>query len=162
FTASQPFTTKLISSNMDEFRYCWVWEKSCGSNFLLTNIMPMKVHEDVCVFYRELPLYFPQYESGRAYRVQRHGAVAVLGEQDVRVGGAYKDNERTPRSVQGIDEDFEYYGEQYCITCRTPLGLVCPKPRPSIIKMARETGHHPTQKPVELMGYLLKTYTDFG
>src|SRR5208337_5527340 len=73
FTASQPFTTKLISSNMDEFRYCWVWEKSCGSNFLLTNIMPMKVHEDVCVFYRELPLYFPQYESGRAYRVQRHG-----------------------------------------------------------------------------------------
>ena len=50
FTASQPFTTKLISSNYDDFRYCWVWEKEVGVNFLLSNKMPMKVHEDVAVF----------------------------------------------------------------------------------------------------------------
>src|SRR5208337_1493096 len=107
FTSSQPFTTKLISSNMDEFRYCWVWEKSCGSNFLLTNIMPMKVHEDVCIFYRELPIYNPQYEAGRGYTIKRQGAVAVLGEQEVRVDGAYEDDQRTPRSVHKVNEDYE-------------------------------------------------------
>ena len=59
-TASQPFTTAVISSNLRDFRYCWVWEKEQGVNFLLAKKQPIKVHEDVCVFYQNAAKYNPQ------------------------------------------------------------------------------------------------------
>ncbi|QIW87555.1 type II, N6M-methyladenine DNA methyltransferase (group beta) [Agrobacterium phage OLIVR4] len=49
-TASQPFTTALIASQMNAFKYCWVWDKKKPSNFPLAKIQPMKYHEDICVF----------------------------------------------------------------------------------------------------------------
>ena len=51
-TASQPFTTKLISSNMEEFKYCWVWEKSRSTGYFDVQYRPMKSHEDIVVFGR--------------------------------------------------------------------------------------------------------------
>ncbi len=60
FTASQPFTTILISSNIKNFKYCWIWEKDQGVNFQLAKKMPLKIHEDIPVFYRKPPLYVPQ------------------------------------------------------------------------------------------------------
>lgn len=67
-TASQPFTTTLISSNKKMFRYEWVWLKNRGSDFLNANRKPLKAHEDVCVFYKKLPTYNPQKTQGRPYR----------------------------------------------------------------------------------------------
>ena len=60
FTASQPFTSTLVSSNLKNFKYNWVWEKSKATGYLNSKKMPMKAHEDVCVFYRKPPVYNPQ------------------------------------------------------------------------------------------------------
>lgn len=126
-TASQPFTTTLIASNMKMFRYCWVWEKEQGVNFLLAKKQPMKVHEDVCVFYRKQPAYNPQMTAGKPYTSGKGGSGEVTGSVtkiQTQNGGT-----RYPRSIQAVK---------------------------------RETGLHPTQKPVALMEYLIKTYTNEG
>jgi len=59
-TASQPFTTMLISSNLKMFRYEWIWEKGHSTGFPNCNKIPMKKHENICVFYKKLPTYNPQ------------------------------------------------------------------------------------------------------
>ena len=62
-TASQPFTTDLINSNREMFRYEWIWQKSHGSNYVSAKKMPIKEHENVCVFYKKLPTYNPQFQK---------------------------------------------------------------------------------------------------
>jgi site-specific DNA-methyltransferase (adenine-specific) len=126
-TASQPFTTSLIASNMREFRYTWVWEKEQGVNFLLAKKQPMKVHEDVCVFYRSQPTYNPQMTTGKPYISGKGDSGEVTGS--VTKVQTKNDGTRYPRSIQAVK---------------------------------RETGMHPTQKPVALMEYLVKTYTNEG
>ena len=64
-TASQPFTTKLIGSNIDLFRYCWVWNKKISGNPLLAKHQPLKVHEDICVFSKKRHNYYPQMRKGK-------------------------------------------------------------------------------------------------
>ena len=64
-TASQPFTTALIASNMREFRYCWVWDKKIAGNPFLAKRQPMKRHEDVCVFSITPHAYHPQMTTGK-------------------------------------------------------------------------------------------------
>jgi len=130
-TAAQPFTSVLIGSNLKDFRYTWVWEKSKATGYLNSKRMPLKAHEDVCVFYKKLPTYNPQmwqstpYNKGKAHRpTDIYGKqVAVLVKND--------DGLRYPRSVQ-------YF--------KTPEseGKVL----------------HPTQKPLELFKYLIETYTN--
>ena len=66
-TASQPFTTTLIASNMKMFRYCWVWKKSKATNFLNAKKQPLRKHEDICVFYKKPPTYKPQMTKGDPY-----------------------------------------------------------------------------------------------
>ena len=61
-TASQPFTTALISSNLKDFKYCLVWDKTKSGNFALAKKQPMKSHEDICLFYAKQPSYNPQME----------------------------------------------------------------------------------------------------
>ena len=126
-TASQPFTTALIASNMREFRYTWVWEKEQGVNFMLAKKQPLKVHEDVCVFYRDLPAYSPQMTAGRPYVSGKGNSGEVTGCRE---------------KVQTINDGTRY-------------------PR-SIQQFGRQTGIHPTQKPVALMEYLIRTYTNEG
>ena len=126
-TASQPFTTALIASNMREFRYTWVWEKEQGVNFMLAKKQPLKVHEDVCVFYRDLPAYSPQMTAGRPYVSGKGNSGEVTGCRE---------------KVQTINDGTRY-------------------PR-SIQQFGRQTGIHPTQKPVALMEYLIHTYTQEG
>jgi len=126
-TASQPFTTALIASNMREFRYTWVWEKEQGVNFMLSKKQPLKVHEDVCVFYRDLPAYFPQMTAGKPYVSGKGNSGEVTGCRE---------------KVQTINDGTRY-------------------PR-SIQQFGRQTGIHPTQKPVALMEYLIRTYTQEG
>ena len=59
-TASQPFTTKLINSNIQNFKYTWVWEKSRFANQMNAKKQPLKIHEDICVFYKKQVNYKPQ------------------------------------------------------------------------------------------------------
>lgn len=131
-TASQPFTSSLINSNLLEFRYCWVWEKSKATGHALCKKRPMKAHEDVCVFSKEASTYNPQMTPGAPYK-KRNG---TKESEAFSTGNTRNDNltgERFPRSVL-------YF------------------------KTAESEGvsQHPTQKPVALMEYLIKTYTNPG
>jgi len=64
-TASQPFTTDLINSNRDWFKYCWVWNKFIQGNFLLAKYQPLKIHEDIIVFSKNVHKYIPQMTIGK-------------------------------------------------------------------------------------------------
>lgn len=126
-TASQPFTTVLASSNLRLFRYAWVWEKEQGVNFLMAKKQPLKVHEDILVFYKKQPTYNPQMTKGKPYISGKGDSGDVTG----RV-----------KKIQTKNEGTRY-------------------PR-SVIKFNREVGLHPTQKPVALFEYMIKTYTNVG
>ena len=128
-TASQPFTTALISSNMKDFRYSLVWDKTKGGNFALANKQPMKSHEDVCVFYMAQPTYNPEMEI--------RGAIRKKG------GGMASDN-------FGIAPTVSYNNTYF------------PKSIVQFSTGSRVDHHHPTQKPVALMEYLIRTYTNEG
>lgn len=130
-TASQPFTTTLISSNMKMFKYCLVWEKEQGVNFQLAKKQPLKVHEDVCVFYEFQPAYNPQGLIDCSISKSNKGKGGNLGHCS-------------------SEKKRENYNQ-------TKTGY----PR-SIQKFGRNRGLHPTQKPVALMEYLIKTYTNEG
>jgi len=138
-TASQPFTSALVMSNAKMFKHSWVWEKNAGSNFGAMKYQPMKEHEDVLVFSAKSPTYNPQMqprsESGRALVLAGVKSKASNGG-DV-YGGL---NQGYDNSNQNPDLRF---------------------PR-SIQRFNRERGLHPTQKPVALMEYLIKTYTNEG
>jgi site-specific DNA-methyltransferase (adenine-specific) len=82
FTASQPFTTILINSNFNEFRYDLVWCKNQGTNFYYANRMPLRSHEDVLLFYKKLPKYNPQETDGEPYQQKRGTASDVYSGKD--------------------------------------------------------------------------------
>lgn len=129
-TSAQPFTTALIASNMKEFKYCWVWEKSNVTGFANAKKRPLKNHEDICVFSQKTPPYFPQgLKKLDAPRVR----TAKVGDH---VGGT------------GFYDGYRQTETNY------------PK---SILKIEADRGTvHPTQKPVALMEYLIRTYTNEG
>lgn len=131
-TASQPFTTTLIVSNMKMFRYDLVWYKALGSGHLNCNRMPMRNHEQILVFYNYLPTYNPQMTKGkmRAKGSKRGNTTENYGE--FKGVTSYNDT-YYPQSVIDITN-----GDR-----------------------TREN-QHPTQKPVTLMEYLIKTYTNEG
>jgi DNA modification methylase len=131
FTASQPFTTTLIASNLKDFRYEWIWEKPQGTNPMNSKIMPLKSHENVTVFYREKPTYNPQMWYSTPY-------------------GGFKSDTSTIGEV---------YGSAKSQHRDNPDGSRYPK---TVQKFKQEKGFHPTQKPVEMMEYFIKTYTDAG
>jgi len=64
-TASQPFTSKLVMSNLGMFRYIWIWDKKQSGSFLLAKYQPLKITEDVCIFSKERHNYFPQMRIGK-------------------------------------------------------------------------------------------------
>ena len=130
-TASQPFTTTLIASNMKMFKYCWVWEKNIASNFAFAKYGVMKFHEDVCVFYKKPPTYNP---------------IMTKGRPNNSVGKGVRNGAATSTANTKV------------VTNKTD-GMKHPK---SVIKFNRQTGLHPTQKPVALMEYLIKTYSNEG
>jgi site-specific DNA-methyltransferase (adenine-specific) len=127
-TASQPFTTTLIASNMKMFKYCWVWDKKQGTGFLNAKKQPLRSCEDVVVFYGKQCTYNPQMRTGfKPYKCK-----------------------------QGATKTQNYGKQTGAITIsngdRYPL---------SRIEFLRDSNkQHPTQKPVALMEYLIKTYTN--
>lgn len=131
--SSQPFTTLLIQSNIQEFRYEWIWEKSNCSNPLTCKIMPLKVHENICIFYKSLPTYNPIMVTGAKPYKAYHNEEKKLGEIFQCKKSIHRENtdgSRFPRSV--------------------------------IQFPAAREGLHPTQKPLDLARYLIKTYSNEG
>ena len=129
-TASQPFTTALIASNIKEFRHCWVWEKSRFANQMLAKVQPLKIHEDVAVFAADRPAYSPQ-GLVECNKTTKQGARVT----DNNGGGV--------RATEYVQTHTNY-------------------PR-SVLRFASEGKTvHPTQKPVALMEYLIRTYTQEG
>lgn len=133
-TASQPFTTHLIASNLDNFLYEWIWIKSrCGSPFLAKH-QPMKFHENVLVFRSERGAhrYFPQMEEGEPF-ARKAKISANQHKYGVKEIDQDNDGTRFPRSLIISDQDWQ-----------------------------KQQQLHPTQKPVGLMAYLIRTYTRQG
>ncbi len=97
-TASQPFTSKLVMSNLEWFKYEWVWEKEQGTNFLDARRKPYKVHENILVFADGQTVYNPQCTSGKPYTNGKHMGSEVYGKfndkQELKTHG------RFPRSIQ--------------------------------------------------------------
>ena len=133
-TANEPFTSSLITSNLKNFRYRLVWEKTVPTGHLNANRMPMKWHEDAVVFYQSLPTYNPILRSGKGYSVS--------------LSNVHSKNYGKQRNVGKAEND----GSQY-------------RPKDIIGPFKNHNGRgkvHPTQKPVALMEYLIKTYTNEG
>lgn len=130
--AAQPFTTQLISSNPKAFKYCWYWLKNQATGFTYARYQPMRKVEDICVFYRKHGTYNPQ------------------GLQKI-VGGKV----RRKRAPQGDS----VYKMSTLLNDYIPRFKNYPK---NVLQFDTERGLHPTQKPVPLLEYLVKTYTNEG
>lgn len=129
------FTAKLILSNEKYFKYKIIWEKSKSTNFLNAKKQPLRKHEDICVFYRKQPTYNPQMTSGKPYN---------KGIRKDKLTGSYGNFKPVLRTSDG---------ERY------PVDIV-------YFKTAESENYgnvlHPTQKPVELGRYLIRTYSNEG
>ena len=138
-TASQPFTSALVMSNVKMFKYEWIWNKNKGSNIMLAKKQPLKVHENVLVFGGAN--YFPQMENVvgkiRDQRLEKEkinrtdGAVTPKGA--IKYAKDYDPSKKYPTSIRLFTNHRE-----------------------------KEQVFHPTQKPVALFEYLIKTYTNEG
>jgi site-specific DNA-methyltransferase (adenine-specific) len=142
FTASQPFTSALLMSKPNLFRHSWIYKKRCASNFAQAKYSPMKEHEDVLVFGKSKVNFYPIKEKRQGSgdeRVKHLFSDATRHKSGEFVGamnGEYNpmaDELRYPSSVQEFNN-----------------------------RATGDRGFHPTQKPVALMEYLIKTYSKEG
>lgn len=134
-TASQNFTTKLIMSNFKIFRYEWIWKKNTCTGFQNAKKMPLKSHENICIFYKKLPTYNPQ----GVIRIDKKIKAGATKGGRILLGDDY--SIKAKLNNEYIQEYKNY-----------------PK---SVLEIKKEVKNiHPTQKPVELFEYLIRTYTN--
>jgi site-specific DNA-methyltransferase (adenine-specific) len=144
-SASQPFTSKLVLSNLEMFKYCWVWEKSHATGFLDCKKKPMKQHEDIVVFYDKQCTYNPQMYKKDPAKI-RNGKKNPEVVRTTDSYNSFKDfvDRSVPEDV-GYPLSIQYFATPYKGQGNKAVG-----------------GLHPTQKPVELYEYLIRTYTNPG
>ena len=134
-TGSQPFTTRLISSQSRLFRYCWYWYKNMATGFTFAKHQPLRCVEEICVFYKRAPTYNPQGIILLDRPIRRRGkAIPAHGDSVYRTDGSLSHDTET---------SITHYPRQ-------------------LLKIRCERGLHPTQKPVELFEYMIRTYTNPG
>jgi len=132
-TGSQPFTTDLINSNRKMFKYEWIWEKVIPSNFFNAKQQPLKIHENILVF-----------GDGFSYYPIKTGlAMGNFGSRSAHKSDVYN-------SIKGVDYQTEVGYPKSIQSFRRPNNLDA------------DGGLHPTQKPVGLFEYLIRTYTNEG
>lgn len=133
----EPLSSAIRMSNITQFRYDWIWDKMGGANFLNANRTPLPSHEVISVFYEKMPCYHPQKTySGKKYNTTRKNP-------------SYKHNTYVKLNEWKRCSDGEY---------RFPLSIIqCSKYEFDTKKSKRM---HPTQKPVPLLEYLIRTYTN--
>jgi len=129
-TASQPFTSALVMSNVKMFKYDWTWQKPKGTGHLNAKKMPMRDKEDVLVFYAAQSTYNPQMTAGKPYSA-KSGKTSFDGYGTDKRTGNKSSGPRYPKQVQAFP-------------------------------VVERNTVHPTQKPVALMQYLIRTYTNAG
>ena len=144
---SEPFSSALRMSNIKNYKYDWIWHKNSSGGFATAKKIPMKYHEIVSVFYKTLPTYNPQFQEYSKSTKKRFKD----GEKVNRV----KQMEKSSNKIQG---GLSLKGEQ-------GMEIKRGKYPESVIKInnvpnANGARLHPTQKPVALMEYLIKTYTN--
>ena len=134
-TAQTPFDKVLGVSNLKMLKYEWIWEKTSATGHLNAKKMPMKAHENILVFYKKPPTYNPQKTTGHERKVStaKHKRNSKNSSNYGESSATtYDSTERYPRSVQLFSTD------------------------------KQKSSLHPTQKPVALFEYLVKTYTNEG
>jgi site-specific DNA-methyltransferase (adenine-specific) len=132
-TASQPFTSALIASNMREFRHRWAWIRGKRkTGHLDAKVRPLRTFEDVVVFGQERVRYFPQMTAGVAYTATNGKSNNLYGKQKIE------------------------QRRHDAVTSRYPVDVLTFDPPDARLRV------HPTQKPVALMEYLIRTYTQEG
>jgi len=136
FFGTQPFTSELILSNLKNFRYDLIWSKPLGSGHLNANRMPMRNHEHILVFYKKTPIYNP---------------IMGVGTNKKGVRKADRNGSNYGKFAVNKDKYFDDKGKRF------------PK---SIIEITNgdrtKENEHPTQKPLDLIRYLIKTYSNEG
>ena len=129
---SQPFTTKLINSNIGKFRYCWVWDKVKPNGHLVAKIRPMQRTEDIVVFGKEKINYYPQMiQRDKPKKSKEYSRTEIMG---------------------GKQTNFE----ERILNKKYPQNIIVES------NASQKNKLHPTQKPVALLEYLIKTYTNEG
>ena len=138
--SQQPFTSQLVMSNPELFRYEWIWEKDAGTGHLNSKFAPMKKHENILVFSKSAACFVKNPDDAMTYIPQ------------MEVGKPYTQKSGRP-SLN--------YDAANCYSVVTENnGERCPT---SVLKFNRDKGKlHPTQKPVELIRYLIRTYSNPG
>ena len=133
-TSAEPFTSTLIISNKKLFKYDLVWDKKLSSGFLNAKRMPLRRHEQILCFYKKLPVYNPEMVTRG--KVRKKGITTESGKHTSNYG----------KFENSVVENNEYY----------PTSIL------EISNANRNAKEHPTEKPIELMEYLIKTYTNEG
>lgn len=129
------FSAKLILSNEKMYKYTIIWKKTTPTNFLNANRMPMRVHEDIMVFYKSQPTYNPQKTTGHVRKVSKaeHKRNSIVTEDYNEHGlTTYDSTERFPTDIWEFSTD------------------------------KQKSAIHPTQKPIDLCRYAIKTYSNIG
>lgn len=129
------FTAELMISNKEMWKYNLIWEKTQPTGFLNAKKMPLRNHEDICIFYKKLPTYNPQKTTGHTRKVSKaEHKVGCKSTTDYGEHGltTYDSTERYPKSVWKFAKDVQ------------------------------KSALHPTQKPLALLEELIKTYTNEG
>jgi DNA modification methylase len=135
--AQTPFDKLLGASNLNLLRYEWIWEKTSATGHLNANRMPMKAHENVLVFYKKLPTYNPQ---------------KTTGHKPANYATKYVDTQNNTELYGKVSKEYSSGG----YTDRYPRSvLLFPSDK-------QRSKLHPTQKPLALVEYLIKTYTNQG
>ena len=126
------FTADLMYSKRELWRYNLIWEKTTATGFLNARRMPLRAHEDICVFYKRMPFYYPQMTSGHkpVHAYTKHTSDGTnYGKTKTGISGGGS-TDRFPRSVLKFPTD------------------------------KQKSKIHPTQKPIDLCAFLIKSFTD--
>lgn len=131
---SEPFSSALRMSNIKMYKYDWIWKKTKGGAFALCNKMPLKRHEIISVFYKKLPTYNPQKTKAPEHLIDKR---KTINNSNTKADHTYKGLKPIRKKDDGL---------RYPITVQE-------------FNSEWSKGMHPTQKPLELIKYLVKTYT---